>query len=205
MPSKLCWVAFDCSRGRAFWAFYQQVENNKRPLTLFLERSGITFPGEGGSICHTYTLKVVSLLWSHQKVKNLVFNWFEPFSEWKYLTLFLERSGITLPGEGGSICPTYSQGSLSALKPTKGQKSCFHISLDSFQLIWAFFGGFFTNHKKNATIKNLTKTCQKMGEISKFCNFGLISTYYTSKESIFHVKFNFIQKKHDFMKRKLIK
>ena len=51
------------------------------------------------------------------------------------LTLFLERSGITFPGEGGSICPTYTQGSFSPLEPPKGQKSCFHISLDHFQLI----------------------------------------------------------------------
>ena len=44
-----------------------------------------------------------------------------------------------------------------------------------------------------------------MSEISKFRNFWPTSTYYTSKESIFHVKFNFIQKKYDFMQKKLKK
>ena len=40
-----------------------------------------------------------------------------------------------------------------------------------------------------------------MSEISKFRNFWPKSTYYTSKESIFHVKFNFIQKKYNFMQK----
>ena len=52
-------------------------------------------------------------------------------------TLFLERSGIIFPGEGGSIRPTYTQGSFSALEPPKGEKSCFHLSLDHFQQILA--------------------------------------------------------------------
>ena len=42
-----------------------------------------------------------------------------------------------------------------------------------------------------------------MSEISKICNFWPTSTYYTSKESIFHVEFNFIEKKYDFMQEKL--
>ena len=33
-----------------------------------------------------------------------------------------------------------------------------------------------------------------MGENSKFCNFWAISTCYTSKESIFHIEFNFLLK-----------
>ena len=44
-----------------------------------------------------------------------------------------------------------------------------------------------------------------MSEISKFRNFWPTSTYYTSKESIFHVEFNFIEKKYDFMQEKLKK
>ena len=44
-----------------------------------------------------------------------------------------------------------------------------------------------------------------MSEISKICNFWPTSTYYTSKESIFHVEFNFIEKKYDFMQEKLKK
>ena len=44
-----------------------------------------------------------------------------------------------------------------------------------------------------------------MREISKFHNFLPESTYHTSKESIFHVEFNFIQKKYDFLQEKLKK
>ena len=44
-----------------------------------------------------------------------------------------------------------------------------------------------------------------MSEISKFHNFLPKSTYYTSKESIFHVEFNFLQKKYDFLHEKLKK
>ena len=43
----------------------------------------------------------------------------------------------------------YSQGSFSVLEPPKSQKSCFHISLDHFQLIWAFLGIFFPQITKN--------------------------------------------------------
>ena len=31
-----------------------------------------------------------------------------PKDAWGALTLFLERSGITVPREGGSICPPYT-------------------------------------------------------------------------------------------------
>ena len=45
----------------------------------------------------------------------------------------------------------------------------------------------------------------KMSEISKFCNFWAISTCNTSKESIFHIEFNFKQKKYDLFQEKLKK
>ena len=38
-------------------------------------------------------------------------------------------------------------------------------------------------------------------KISKFCNFWAISTCNTSKESIFHIEFNFIQKKYDLFEK----
>ena len=44
-----------------------------------------------------------------------------------------------------------------------------------------------------------------MSEISKICNFWPTSTYYTSKESIFHVEFNFIKKMYDFLQEILKK
>ena len=44
-----------------------------------------------------------------------------------------------------------------------------------------------------------------MSEISKFRNFWPTSTYYKSKESIFDVEINFIQKKYDFLQEKLKK
>ena len=44
-----------------------------------------------------------------------------------------------------------------------------------------------------------------MSEISKFCNFSAISICNTSKESIFHIEFNFKQKKYDLFQEKLKK
>ena len=45
----------------------------------------------------------------------------------------------------------------------------------------------------------------KMSKISKLYNFGPTSTNYTSKESIFHAEFNFIQERYDFLQEKLKK
>ena len=44
-----------------------------------------------------------------------------------------------------------------------------------------------------------------MSKNSKFCNFWDILTCYTSKESIFHIKFKFKQKKVWFLSRKIEK
>ena len=44
-----------------------------------------------------------------------------------------------------------------------------------------------------------------MSKISKICNFWAISTCNTSKESIFHIEFNFKQKKYDLFQEKLKK
>ena len=45
----------------------------------------------------------------------------------------------------------------------------------------------------------------KMSKISKFCDFWAISTCNTSKESIFHIEFNFKQKKYDLFQEKFKK
>ena len=44
-----------------------------------------------------------------------------------------------------------------------------------------------------------------MSENSKFCNFTAISTFYTSKESIFPIEFNFILKKNDLFEERMKK
>ena len=44
-----------------------------------------------------------------------------------------------------------------------------------------------------------------MSKTSKICNFWAISTCNTSKESIFHIEFNFKQKKYDLFQEKLKK
>ena len=41
----------------------------------------------------------------------------------------------------------------------------------------------------------------KMGEIFKICNFWAISTCNTSKKRIFHIEFNFKQKKYDLFEK----
>ena len=41
----------------------------------------------------------------------------------------------------------------------------------------------------------------KMGEIFKICNFWAISTCNTSKKRIFHIEFNFKQKKYDLSEK----
>ena len=44
---------------------------------------------------------------------------------------------------------------------------------------------------------NSTEKSLKMSEISKICDFWAISTCNTSKKRIFHMEFNFKQKKYD--------
>ena len=96
---------------------------------------------------------------------------------WKlslFLTLFLERSGITFPGEGGSICPTYTQGSFSALE-TKRSKILFPHKFGSFSTDLSLFGNFFsTNHIKMRKIKILPKIAKKW---VKFQNFAIFDLY----------------------------
>ena len=124
---------------------------------------------------------------------------------WSFLTLFLERSGITFPGEGGSICPTYTQGSFSALEPPKGQKSCFHISLDHFQLIWAFLGFFFHKSQKNAKIENLTKKLLKNEWNFKILQFLTYINILYIKGKHFSCRIQFHKEKVWFFARKIKK
>ena len=74
----------------------------------------------------------------------------------------------------------------------------------SMRLEWLFnfsndvFQNFFSKiTKKLVKIENLSKIANNI-EDSRFCNFWVISTCNTSKESIFVIKFNFIQKKYNW-------
>ena len=61
--------------------------------------------------------------------------------DWKHcLTLLRATSERPCQGRGGPWGPPPF---FLALEPQIGQKSCFHINLDHFQLIWAFFRIFF--------------------------------------------------------------
>ena len=62
--------------------------------------------------------------------------------------------------------------------------------------------------KSFVVAQNLRRLCSKsenMSKNSKFHNFWAISTCNTSKESIFHIEFNFKQKKYDSFEEKLKK
>ena len=67
---------------------------------------------------------------------------------------------------------------------------------------WKFFSKI--TKKMGENWKSIKKWLN-MSEISKFCNFWAISTCNTSKESIFHIEFNFKQKKYDLFQEKLKK
>ena len=73
------------------------------------------------------------------------------------------------------------------------------INTNSFVPISDFF---FQNSQKNWQKLKTYQKLLKMSENSKFCNFWAISTCNTSKESIFHIEFNFKQKKIWFVWRK---
>ena len=71
-----------------------------------------------------------------------------------------------------------------------------------FQLIWPIFRIFFPKiTKKNGENWKSIKKLLKMSENSKFGNFWAISTCNTSKESIFHIEFNFTQEKYDLFEK----
>ena len=75
-----------------------------------------------------------------------------------------------------------------------------------FQLILLFFRIFLpkTPKKKGENWKSFKKLL-KMTDTSNFFNFWAISTCNTSKESIFHIEFNFTQKKYNLCKKDLKK
>ena len=68
-----------------------------------------------------------------------------------------------------------------------------------------FWNFFLKITKKIGEYWKSIKKWLNMSEISKFCNFWAISTCNTSKESIFHIEFNFKQKKYDLFEEKLKK
>ena len=68
------------------------------------------------------------------------------------------------------------------------------------------FQNFFSKiTKKIGENSKSIKKLLKMSEISKFFNFWAISTCNTSKESIFHIEFNFKQKNYDLFEEKVKK
>ena len=68
------------------------------------------------------------------------------------------------------------------------------------------FQNFFPkNYQKNGKNWKYIKKLLKMSENSKFGDFWAISTCNTSKESIFHIEFNFTQEKYDLFEKKLKK
>ena len=68
-----------------------------------------------------------------------------------------------------------------------------------------FSESFFQKIAKNGENYKSIKKLLKMSENSKFCNFWAISSCNTSKESIFHIEFNFTQKKYDLFEEKIKK
>ena len=106
--------------------------------------------------------------------------------------------------EGGSRSPTPL---LSWLWSKFWLKN--HVSLKAdinFKIFGPFLEIVFKNHKKkSAEIKRAIKKWLNICEIFKFCNFWGISTCNTTKESIFHMKFNFKEKKYDLIEEKFKK
>ena len=73
---------------------------------------------------------------------------------------------------------------------------------NSFDLFLEIFSMY---HQKNGENWKYPQKSESMSKHSKFCNNWAITTCYTSKESIFHIKFNFKQKKYDLFQEKLKK
>ena len=96
--------------------------------------------------------------------------------------------------------------SILALEPNLAQNSCSPERWHQFQLIWPFFRNFFSiNPQKISESWNSTEKSLKMGEISKICDFWAISTCNTSKKRIFHIEFNFKQRKYDLLEKNMKK
>ena len=109
------------------------------------------------------------------------------------------------PAEGGSICPTYTQSSFSALEPPKGQKLCFHISLNHFQLISAFCRIFFLQiTKKLRNLKILLKIAQKWVKFQNFTILTYINILYIKRKH-FSCRIQFHREKVWFYARKIEK
>ena len=68
-----------------------------------------------------------------------------------------------------------------------------------------FSGFFFHKSPKNRKNWKSSEKLLKMGEIFKICNFWAISTCNTSKKRIFHIEFNFKQKKYDLFEKNMKK
>jgi len=79
-----------------------------------------------------------------------------------------------------------SQGSFSAPESPKSQKSCFHISLDHFQLIWAFLGIFFPQiTKKCENWKSYQNIAKKWVKFQNFAIFDLYQHIINQRKAFF--------------------
>ena len=104
-----------------------------------------------------------------------------------------------LPGAGGgSRSPPIYLGSGAKFSP----KIMFPWKVASIPTHLTLFQNFFsiTPPKISENWKSSEKSL-KMGEIFKICNFWAISTCNTSKKRIFHIEFNFKQKKYDLSEK----
>ena len=73
------------------------------------------------------------------------------------------------------------------------------INFNSFDPFLEYFSTILQKISENW---KFTEKLLKMSEIFKICNYWAISTSNTSKESIFHIEFNFKQKKYNFLLKK---
>ena len=124
----------------------------------------------------------------------VILSFFSSFSfSWNYhLTLMRATSGSLVRCRGGGCHPPYLSWLWSNFWPKNQVSLQAGINSNSFGWFSEFF---FQNSQKNWRKLKTYKKLLKMSKNSKFCNFWAISTCNTSKESIFHIEFNFKQKK----------
>ena len=108
-----------------------------------------------------------------------------------------------LPGLGGAPgAPPIYLGSRAKFSP----KLMFPWKVASIPTHLTLFQNFFSiTPQKISENWNSTEKSLKMSEISKICDFWAISTCNTSKKRIFHIEFNFKQKKYDLFEKNMKK
>ena len=106
--------------------------------------------------------------------------------------------GLARCGGGAPGAPPIYLGSGAKFSP----KIMFPWKVASIPTHLTLFQNFFsiTPPKTSKNWESSEKSL-KMGEIFKICNFWAISTCNTSKKRIFHIEFNFKQKKYDLSEK----